>query len=210
MFRLATGHMFVHIPKCGGSKVRHELHGLGQPLGRQHDRPRHNRIGFSFVRHPVTWLESFYRSRAGWGEVDNYSPLSVHQGASPVRELMACGASTFDGFVRNYLKRQPGYVTRLYERMLGSRGDSCVSMVGHTEWLEDDLQTILDRLGVQHQVGQERVNVSAGDRVHWDEYLRNEVVKVERPAIDRWYGGETDPRRLERLPILEAEPWPES
>lgn len=68
--------IFIHIPKTGGSWVRHAIKRCGIPVqergpehvGRNqithaaikqvHKKYRKNRLAFAFIRHPVSWLKS--------------------------------------------------------------------------------------------------------------------------------------------------------
>lgn len=68
-----SNHIFYHIPKCGGSYVRHIIEKMEtdrQEICWTHSTPFETRIGqtisypsFAMVRHPVTWYESYFRYR---------------------------------------------------------------------------------------------------------------------------------------------------
>ena len=67
---------FAHIPKCAGLAIRHHLEehiGHGEEIGDYHGLPAEIESGFMVIRHPVSWLRSFwaYRNNAGWAINEN-------------------------------------------------------------------------------------------------------------------------------------------
>lgn len=129
--------LFVHIPKTGGSWITavleesglgHRVHSVRADVTVRHGLPAdlpEARFRFLFVRHPVSWYESWWKYQAGrWiaFEQDRWHPQ---------RMLQPCAADDFGQFVRNCLEREPAYVTRLYEWY-----------VGPPEWTEELLHRV--------------------------------------------------------------------
>ena len=142
---------------------------------------------FCFVRHPLTWYESWwkYMTNRGW------HPWSTWKGRRqwhPIADLDGLGSPDFGTFVRNVCERQPGFVTRLYE----SYAPDGIDFVGKMETLADDLGRVLAAIGAPHDPGalgrRPRANVSpeAARPVVWDAALRREVERLERGALERF------------------------
>lgn len=193
--------VFLHVPKTGGHWIEAALARLNIDFVRaphvggvtnRHALLRHlTRKGafcFTFVRNPLEWYESWWKFQAGRWEV--FEPGVWH----PQRVLESCADDDFGRFVQNCLRREPGYVTRLYEWYAGPPGDTCVDFVGRHERLAPDLAHVLTRLGYDVSVAQLREippqNVSPGrcGRPQWDTALRKSIENAERSAIRRFYG----------------------
>jgi hypothetical protein len=88
------------------------------------------------------------------------------------------------------LTHEPGYVTRLYEWMMGPTDAGLVKFVGRQESLVDDLCNVLRTLG--YRTDEERIrslpaeNVSPG-MVSQNESLRDRILATEASAIERYY-----------------------
>lgn len=194
--------IFYEIPKTGTRFVEHVLTQLGigwerpEPEVRAslaHALPCHFSGQFDFrfcaVRHPFSWLESWYRfqSSLGWPrwEVGRWHPQRI---------LEPCATELgFERFLCHLLLRQPGYVSRLFEWYVGPPGAESVDVVLRQESLAAGLADVLARLG--YEVRREdveaigRVNESCGDPVDWSPCLRDRIFAAEWPAIKRFYGG---------------------
>jgi hypothetical protein len=192
--------LFLHIPKTGGSWIEQALIQAGIRNKRPPTVPgvtwRHSllsmltrryRFVFTFVRHPLTWYESWWKFQAGIWTI--FEPGVWH----PQRTLERCQADDFSEFIRLCIKHEPGYVSRMYEWYIGPEGYEFVSFVGRHENLTADLVHVLKLLG--ENFDQERlqavqpVNISRkvlGEPI-WDPVLRRQIIELEAPAIRRFY-----------------------
>lgn len=194
--------LLIHIPKTGGTWIEHALEAVGirtaQPSTADGTSARHQLtadvldrydFSFAFVRHPVSWYESWWKFQAlAW---TTWEPDVWH----PQRALEPCASDNFATFIHNCIVREPGFVTRMYEWYVGPRGRERVDFVGRYEALEDTLIGILHGLSYRFDEAalrdHPRVNVSAkraGDPI-WEPALRKRVEALEAPAIRRFYGG---------------------
>jgi len=111
--------VFLHIPKTGGTFLRKALVTLGiphtiSPGGAPYEPYEHARMDearhrygkrvkcFMFVRHPLTWLQSYWADRMdkGWG-----GDLAISHD---------CQCPTFNGFVARVCLLHPGFVSELF------------------------------------------------------------------------------------------------
>ena len=105
--------------------------------------PLPQRKRFCFVRHPLSWYESWWKYMGGlnwrdWGEVnraENWHPSLV---------LNGLGSNDFNQFVRNVINERPGHVTEL----MFSYTKPGISFIGKNENLTDDLISILEMLNL--------------------------------------------------------------
>lgn len=141
---------------------------------------------FCFVRHPLSWYESWWIYMSGrnwnpWG-VDPRGRARWHPNAA----IDGLGDPDFNRFVRNVLEQHPGYVSALY----ASYATAAIDYVGKQERLADDLIAVLGKLGVDFDAARVRarppVNASSERstaRPVWDAGLRRDVEASERSAI---------------------------
>jgi hypothetical protein len=187
--------MFYHIPKCGGTWVKHALNELGIKTERQivcgvtgdHSTPEyfpnHTGPAFTFVRHPATWVESWYRFQVqhNWRR---WESSRWH----PLRLIEDCQSDDFGDFVKNLMRMHPYFVGLLYESYAVGG-----VMVGWQEELAASLCQILVRLG--HEVDRDKLfsitrqNVSIGV-ARWPAGLFGEYSAHEADTIRKYYGGE--------------------
>lgn len=204
--------LFLHIPKTGGTWVEMVLPALGIPttLPATIDGVtyRHSPLPmlrdpfpfvFTFVRHPLSWYESWWKFQAGSWTV--FEPGNWH----PQRCLERCRSDDFSEFIRLCIKHEPSYVTRMYEWYIGPVGFEHVQFIGRHERLADDLAQVLATLGYTPDLEMLRqfrpVNVSAkalGEPV-WNPELKRRMLELEAPAIERYYPASRSGSRLVRL-----------
>jgi len=142
---------------------------------------------FCFVRHPLTWYESWWKFNQklnwpAWGhveDVNNWHPCSA---------LNGLGDPDFNRFIENIVSRAPGFVTGLFLRYIGEGSP----ILGRQESLQYDLLTILNTLG--YKIGNENIRLPgranestmpANRVISWDDALRNELLKLEYPMLKR-------------------------
>jgi hypothetical protein len=175
---IQAGVLFEARPTIPGVTYRHCLLTM---LEKQYP------YAFTFVRHPLSWYESWWKFQAGTWTV--FEPGVWH----PQRTLEHCHSDDFSGFIRLCIKHEPAYVSRMYEWYIGPVGFEAVDYVGRYESLADDLVHVLTLLGETFDPDLLRrldpVNVSrktCGEPV-WDPALTRRMLELEAPAIRRFY-----------------------
>jgi hypothetical protein len=152
-------------------------------LGTRQDHRPFSPIRFCFVRHPLSWYESWwkYMSGRGWNEwgIEN-SASQWH----PNSILNGLGSNDFNEFVRNVIHKRPGYVSELYYAFTKSG----INFIGKNESLAKDLESVLDMIDVPYNKDSlsmsRHVNVSEGyEAFEWDPKLRRTVMMLELPAL---------------------------
>jgi hypothetical protein len=144
---------------------------------------------FCFVRHPVTWYESWFKymsqpSRHWWAWGDERANEVWH----PNSMLNGLGDPDFNQFVRNVVRKRPGYVTEMY----GWYTKSQIDFVGKLENLQEDLVTALKMTGLVFDEesirNHPKVGVSPEPRqeIIWDRDLKEEVYKLEYAGMVRF------------------------
>jgi len=143
---------------------------------------------FCFVRHPLSWYESYwlFMHARGWNRwgVNRRGRRRWH----PNAPLDGLGSDDFHRFVRNVLEARPGYVGEMY----GWYATPGIDFIGRQERLASDLLQVFSRLGVPVDEDRVRervpVNVSRGsdNRPAWDEGLLRETLRAERSALERF------------------------
>ncbi len=142
---------------------------------------------FCFVRHPLSWYESWYRfmEKEGWrtwgkdGDWRDWHPNSVLNGLRPL---------DFHDFVRQAIERRPGLVSELYA--LYTPGS--IGFVGKQENLVEDLIRVLQIMGLPFDEEKvrnrrkENVSHSPATPIAWDPVLRKETLLLEAPALRRF------------------------
>ncbi|HAV78541.1 MAG TPA: hypothetical protein DCX53_14425, partial [Anaerolineae bacterium] len=100
---------------------------------------------FSFVRHPFSWLESWfkYMSQPAQNWLNWGSEYDMHKW-HPNSILNEVGDPDFNQFIRNVIMKRPGYVTELF----GWYTTPEVDFVGKQENIRTDLIHVLKELNL--------------------------------------------------------------
>ena len=217
---LKSGGLFLHVPKTGGNWVTEVLesnklvfaHVAGKHAGpaqlaplehlleipRRYDRPNRASFRFCFVRHPLSWYESWYRMNVdrGWPEW-----ATDEDAWNPSVELNGLGASTFDRFIENVLRHRPGFLARLYRFYAAD-----AHFVGRQEHLAEDLNAVLTLLHVEFDAAglrrHPRANLGAPANVDLSRELHEALADAEHDAFSM-YGSVADQEsNIERGPTV--------
>ena len=215
---LRNGAVFLHIPKTGGNwitKVLQESNLIKGRISHKHaDIERFfsplygNRAElfkyflkklrvsrqqkpfmFCFVRHPLSWYESWFKYMSqpalqwrDWGDENDI--YNWHPNAT----LNGLGDPDFNQFVRNVIRKRPGYVTELF----GWYTKSQIDFIGKQENLPEDLIKVLkimkldfdeDLIRNYKKVGESPM---PAERIVWDADLKEEVSRLEYAGTVRY------------------------
>ena len=179
--------IFYHVPKTGGTWVRlllthlgiqFEMHGTSKSSFHEtykEFRPE-GLFSFTAVRHPITWLQSYfsYRLRVGWSDVD---PLGK-----------VASSSTFDAFVDKVIDRAPGCISGMYRDYVGDPQE--VDYVCHQETLREDMIYVLSKLGYQFDeklVSNLPPALAFNQRFEFLNGTKEKIIELENYTINRFY-----------------------
>lgn len=145
-----------------------------------------DRFTIAFVRHPLTWWQSYwaYRVRTGW--------LSRHPIDSRVK------SDDFGEFIEKILTEIPGDLSRRYEMYVGPP-KSTISFVGRFENLENDLVDALKQAGQDFDEAVLRAHPPENSTDYKKQpavYTASQMERLaeaEAPAIKRFYRGSPVP-----------------
>lgn len=192
----AADTLVLHVPKCAGHFVEHAAVRLGVPhvvpaaIGGEC--PRHGtranyaaaRRAVCFVRHPVAWIESWWRFHVGgWLSEFDQLPWRLPYGEELLPIMRRVG-DDFPALVRGCLAESPGLVSRIFARY----ADACDAVLR----VEDSDRELAELLGATPAMVKRMAmqNVSRPERTpHWPSGLKEAWSKAERAAIERWYAG---------------------
>jgi len=214
---LSNGAIFLHIPKTGGNWVRQVLEDQGLlagELGHKHcdidrvlydpyltanvrDHKKWQKSGqppiyehpftFCFVRHPLSWYESWFRymTKRKWNDWPlRKGPYDWH----PCHELNTTASDNFSEFIKKVLEYTPGYLTRMVS-WYTKRG---VSYIGKQESLAEDMIKVLSMMNLDCDTqtirNQARVNISTDASISsdWDPTLRDALLTSESAYIQQF------------------------
>lgn len=189
--------IFFHVGRTAGHCVRKTIREMGIPtydVGAFHDWPSNipltddeqKKMFFCFVRHPLTWLKSFWghHMQFGWG-TDTYS--------------RAVQSDSFAEFLEKAVAAYPhGPATEIFRPFVSQCRE-----VGRQESLEADLLRILERAGeriVPSMLAKREVTTVSVDRRIADcatapREVLEKVLQSEREICER-FGYEDVPRSL--------------
>ena len=139
---------------------------------------------FCFVRHPLSWYESWWKFMCGQGWHD-WGKTNSRAHWHPNSTLNGLGSEDFNTFVRNVMRARPGYVSEL----MMAYTKPGISAIGRTENLRQDLACVLDRLGLDYdpvmlaKKPEKLVSPAPETKLQWDPELRRSVPVLELPAL---------------------------
>ena len=147
--------------------------------------PGKNPYMFTFVRHPLSWYESWFKHCSKHQHWHHGDEREWH----PVRRLNGLGNPDFNNFVRGVAQKWPGFVTEMFSQYTGPP----VAFIGKQENLVEDLTTALKHLGPEVDEDfirkYKRVNISVEPKendVVWDPDLRKQIYQLEYAGIVRY------------------------
>jgi len=188
MVRLLNNIIFSHIPKTGGCWIRQALY--DNDLILDNNSLLHTTLFvlppaiekptvFTFVRHPISWYESWFRYQTQEGWTDwNCGKDYLH----PCAPLLDCGSTNFNKYIEKCLKKVPGFVTSMYHMYT-----QFADYVGRQENLEGDFLRIMKMLKLDIiSIDKLKRNVSPEMKIEWDKDLYQEVLSLEGGAIKQY------------------------
>ena len=178
---------FLHVPKTGGNWVTcvlREQFPDAQRMPKIHT-TRASALSpelytFAFVRHPLTWYQSYfsYKLRKGWDAKNDWD------------DVVRC--DSFASFVETALEETPAYYSKLLRRFVGRAGDE-IDFIGRFESLTEDLIEALELAGEDFDSDAIRSipPVNQSDYTQhpavYPEELAERVLEVEAEAVERFY-----------------------
>jgi len=219
----------IHIPKTGGSFCRQVVRAMKMPylesgpaektvIQRRHSgieqvyddlmvdnwtkvnpRPKH-RLIFTFVRNPLTWLQSKWSYSIRTGAIERW--LKEKELGSRKIEAV-CLSYDFSEFIRYYLEYFPDFVSNAMLGRLGYKkingkweeGDKKVDFVGKSEYLRRDLIAVLERANEDFDksviLTYPEANVTSRShewkgKCKYSPKLREAVIKTNKELMDRF------------------------
>jgi hypothetical protein len=156
MALVTANHLFIHVPKTGGTTVRAMFRELGlnpresgpfeiedhytlPQIAAAHPELLPGRVTFGFVRHPVAWL----KSRWAWAMTSGFGAKLEREAEAANHWMASCWSDDFDDFVAAYLERFPGIATQTMFKALGLWSAVPAGYIGRTERLVSDVEAVL-------------------------------------------------------------------
>jgi len=188
--------LILEIPKTGTTWMRKALdvlqieHHAAPVQGAacpRHATPTYYRpasLTFAVVRHPQSYLESFWRFHHI--RPRTYDPSRYY----PHQKLGPCPGN-FATYARWIVATRPGVVSQLFTEYAGPEASPIAQMVGRQEHLEQSLSGFLQACGYDvaaedlHRIALQ--NVSRPAACDWPPEVLRQYLAAEAPAIDRWY-----------------------
>lgn len=196
---------FLHIPKCGGLWVVKAMSAAGLPVqvvpaGCQHAiAATEGRFVFTFVRHPLTWYQSFWKFRCNQAKhlgesIEEQLRAFARQTAEPIDACLIDERGrprSFAGFVEQCMACYPGFLSEKYALYSAK-----ANFVGRQESLCADLLTALGQAGNVFDAAAIRGTPKVNEGDDWFDAayppgLADRVRAAEAAAIETFYSGTT-------------------
>jgi hypothetical protein len=205
---LKNGAVFLHAPKCGGNWVTNALGKIGcaeKPIYHKHagwERVAMNdptpwrkakcralakplpddTFYFTFVRHPLSWLESFWRY-VGDMRVSGFGDFGKVAQWHPNATLNGLWTPDFNKWVARVETLRPGYATELLYSFAHPR----VNFVGKQENLVEDTIEVLKRMNMKFDESAVRLHQAVGTsktpKPKWDRRVKAMAERYEQAGI---------------------------
>ncbi|MDD5026330.1 MAG: hypothetical protein PHH13_03035 [Candidatus Peribacteraceae bacterium] len=206
MALLLTNAIFYHVPKTGGTWVRRVLAAAGiphrelfcdlseniaDPLYCFHASYHHTilpqdgrkRFAFLFVRHPLTYYQSYwtFKMRMGWDMNNVFDRKFAWE--------------DFQVFVHAVLSGCPGWVTKVFKEYAGPQDSPVADFIGKQETLRLDLLRVLKYAGedidknfLMHAPSENESSAISQwqERCQYTPALREAVCEAECGAMSRF------------------------
>lgn len=185
--------LILHVPKTAGTFIGWALKDRRIPhhveKGNGSDCPSHgvarsygytNRI-VCCVRHPVAWIESWWRYHITRPIETRWFPYPVTYGEKIIPIHRECG-DNFGLLIERILEQSPGLVSDLFRRYTETS-----HIVMRTESIGVDLARVtgIDEYIVNRMPYQ---NCSRPDRIAvWPDGLKDDWLRAEAYTLERWY-----------------------
>lgn len=180
MIKIERG-IFLHIPKTGGtwlseyleeSKMVRKKTLLSHGNGTQIEDQKQNDVVFCFVRHPLTWLRSYWqckqdvvKDRRG-GSIDSIVDLP------------------FNEFIDLVIRDLPGYVTSFFNGFT-----NYCHFVGKQEQMRDDACNLFDMMRIRYNkqllFNKPRSNVLKSEQKYTIEQAIK-IMELEKIMVERY------------------------
>lgn len=142
---------------------------------------------FCVVRNPYDWYESWFRYQSdperNWRDWGTYRNTRLRH---PIAALNGFPHGSFAQFVTAVADREPGFVSRMYDRYDSVDGMTVLRL----ETIRTEFPEFLRRTGARFNETKVKshtaVNVSKRTQTEWTPALRGRIYDLERPAFVRY------------------------
>lgn len=182
-----TKSIFLHIPKTGGQWVKESLRSSAKVVkeykGHQyhvaHARDMEGMFKFTFIRHPLSWYQSYYVYASSHGWEEHWRIANHDLGINHLK------SDNFNVFMDRVLEERPHFFSKVMNERI-----QIADYVGRQENLDSDLIKALrladEPFDEDKICSMLRVNVSASVP-EYSTYIRECVLKQESEFITKWY-----------------------
>jgi len=204
------GALFLHVPRTGGTWLKHALNLAEIPLNKwgsvaEDYRPKkhtflsHYRLEllsqvkfvFSFVRHPIPYYVSVWRftTRCVLMHKERMEQVFRGEDSSALNEAVNRWKPDFFEWMEEMLEEEPGWVTRWFERYIGPEGGEHQHYIGRTETLEKDVFHVIRLLGYEDKwmAAKDKIDriIHAKNRVRPDKAPRAVMPSILKRKVER-------------------------